>query len=286
MLGSQLKMELERIDLPVTGTDFEVDITSQAAVEKAVRRIKPEWIINCAAYTAVDKAESDEDLAMAVNGKGPALLAEAARYSGANLVHFSTDYVFDGRQSRPYREDDPTGPLSAYGRSKLAGEQAVREAGIRSFIFRVSWLYGVHGPNFVETMLQLFQEQSTVKVVDDQWGSPTWCGQLSRNIARLVERCGDECPAGYYHYQDSGVLTWYTFAAAIRDIARSRGLLKKRVKLMPVSTREFPTAAPRPKNSRLDTALASRLPGFELFHWKDNLQQYFDERRELYHEAE
>jgi len=279
MLGTQVKLELEAAGIPIHATDVDVDITDRITVRNTAARIQPDWIINCAAYTDVDQAESDSETAYAVNAAGPENLALTAAAAGAKLIHFSTDYVFDGTSYVPYRENDPVSPLSVYGQSKLAGENAIREHCPEHFIFRISWLYGVHGSSFVDTMLTLFQEKDEVAVVDDQWGSPTWCGQLARNIVRLISRYDGQSANGTFHYQDSGALTWYQFASAIYEIAQSRGVVERPVALRAISSRDFPTAAHRPANSRFNTRRASRLPGFEFFHWRENLEQYFDERR-------
>lgn len=281
MLGTQIKLELAAAGIPIHATDVELDITDRKAVRNMAARVQPDWIINCAAYTDVENAESDPETAQAVNAAGPENLAMAAAAAGATLIHFSTDYVFDGMSYVPYREVDPVSPLSVYGQSKLDGENAVREHCREHFIFRISWLYGVHGTSFVDTMLESFQENEVVSVVDDQWGSPTWCGQLARNIVRLVSRYDGHGPTGTFHYQDSGALTWYQFACAIHEIAQSREILEKPVALQAISSRDFPSAVHRPANSRFNTRRASRLPGFEFFHWRENLEQYFDERRAL-----
>lgn len=222
----------------------QLDVTDRAAIAAQLADFKPDVIVNAAAFTAVDAAESEYDRAYAVNAAGPALLAAEAARTGARLVHVSTDYVFDGTAGSPYPVDAPTNPQSAYGRSKLAGEQAVRElAPDTGYVVRTSWLYGAAGPNFVKTMARLEAAERTVSVVDDQIGSPTWSADLA---GRLVDLVRSGLPAGIYHCRGAGSTTWHGFAQAI---FAELGADPDRV--LPIKTENFPRPAPRPAYSVL-----------------------------------
>lgn len=248
----------------------ELDITDRAAIAAVVADFRPTVIVNSAAYTAVDAAESDEDRAYAVNATGPALLAAEAARCGAKLLHISTDYVFPGDATEPYPVDAPTGPASAYGRTKLAGEQAVRElAGDLGYVVRTAWVYGASGSNFVKTMVRLEGTNDTLNVVDDQRGSPTWSEDLARG---LVELARSDAPAGVYHCTNSGDTTWFGFTQAIfaeigADPAR----------VLPTTSDAYPRPAPRPAFSVLspDAWLAAGLS--PLPHWRDALHTALSE---------
>jgi dTDP-4-dehydrorhamnose reductase len=245
MLGHDLLTALDGAGHEVTGrVRAELDITDQTAVGAAVTAAKPDVVVNCAAWTAVDDAESHEDEALAVNGTGTEVVARACAAAGARLVHVSTDYVFAGDAARPYAENDPTGPRTAYGRTKLAGEQAVRtlhpEAG---YVVRTAWLYGAHGPNFVATMIRLERERTTVDVVNDQRGQPTWTADVA---AKITELGASQARAGIYHATSSGEATWFELT---REIFSLLGADASRVR--PVTTSAFPRPAPRPAYSVL-----------------------------------
>lgn len=271
MLGHDLLDVLTGAGHQVTGLDLpDIDITSPPSVAEALDACEPDVVVNAAAYTAVDAAETDEATALLVNGEGPRVLAEQVeRREGTRLVHVSTDYVFAGDATSPYAEDARPGPRSAYGRTKLAGEVAVRSLlPDRSWVVRTAWLYGVHGGNFVRTMLDLEASRPEVSVVDDQHGQPTWSHDLARQILALVAAAA---PAGIYHGTSSGVTTWYGLT---REIYRLIGADPQRVH--PTTTESFPRPAPRPAYSVLghdrwadlgvppirpwDTALAEALP--------------------------
>ncbi|HJP99975.1 MAG TPA: dTDP-4-dehydrorhamnose reductase [Jatrophihabitans sp.] len=248
----------------------ELDITDRRAIAAAVDEFGPDVIVNAAAYTAVDAAEDEEERAYSVNATGPALLAAQAARSGIRLVHVSTDYVFDGTARSPYRTQAPTGPRSAYGRTKLAGEQAVRElAPELGYVVRTAWVYGAVGANFVKTMVRLAASQPTLSVVDDQRGSPTWSADLARGIVALV-RSG--APAGIYHCTNGGDTTWYGLTRAIFE-----ELGEDPERVLPTTTDKFPRPAPRPAYSVLSDAewLAAGLP--PLPHWRAALHQAFAE---------
>ncbi len=280
MLGRQIATELAHRDIPFIGTDLETDITDKKIVEGFMEDHQFRWIINCAAYTAVDRAENEPEKAMAVNGKAPGILGKAGSSRGVRVIHVSTDYVFDGELNRPYRETDFPRPVSVYGKTKLAGEDALRNACESAIIVRISWLYGVYGRNFVETMLKLMAEKEEIRVVADQWGAPTYAGMLAKNIVSLVKG-GADAKGGIYHYQDSGRVSWYGFAREIQRFARNRGILRKKCRIMPITTEEYPTPAKRPAFSVLNTGKAQKEFGFETIDWKKNLEQYFDERKEI-----
>jgi len=269
MLGRQLMEELARRGLSAVGSDREVDIADPLAVDRFAATTAPGWIVNCAAYTAVDRAESEPDLAGRVNAEGPAVLARLAAARDLPLIHLSTDYVFDGLSAVPYREEDPPAPRSVYGRTKWAGERAVRAEAPRHFVFRLAWLYGAHGPNFVRTMLRLLREKGAVRVVADQVGSPTFAGTLAVNLAGLIAAGGTRY--GLYHYSDAGRISWYDFAVAIRDLGMERGWIGPGTVVTPISTAEYPTAAVRPPFSLLDKTKVVRDLGFRVRDWRENL---------------
>jgi len=231
--------------------------------------------VNCAAYTKVDLAEKEREEAFAINEGGARNLAMAGRAVGAVLVHISTDFVFDGIKTTPYREDDRTNPLGVYGKSKLAGEEAIREICQEYIIIRTSWLYGTHGRNFVKTILRLAGEREVLSVVDDQMGSPTWTVDLARVITRMAESIkGALAPPlfGLYHYSDEGVISWYDFATAILEEAHSLGIQLKCGSVEPIPTAAYPTPAARPAYSALDTAKIKKTLALEIPHWRISLR--------------
>ena len=243
----------------------ELDITDSDAVNAFVAREKPDLILNAAAYTAVDKAEADEDAAMAINGTATGTLADAARSVGARFVHVSTDFVFDGRAGIPYAPDAPTAPLSAYGRTKLAGEQL---AGPDALIVRTAWVYALTGGNFVRTMLRLMAERPEVRVVADQIGTPTYAPGLA---SALWTMAGNGV-SGIHHYTDSGAASWYDFAVAIQEEGLATGLLTQEAQIVPIPTSAYPTPAVRPHYSVLDKASTFEALGGPTPHWRANLR--------------
>lgn len=256
----------------------ELDLTDAASIARAVEEVAPDAIINAAAYTAVDKAESQRDLAFAVNATGAGLLAEAAAARGLPFVHVSTDYVFPGDGGAPYAEDAPTGPIGVYGETKLAGERAVLAANPRSIILRTAWVCSPHGNNFVKTMLRLGQERETVSVVADQHGAPTFAADLADAIARILPRlatapAGDEA-FGIFHLTGMPWTTWHGFAAAIFDGAAARGLRTPR--LLAITTDEYPTPARRPADGRLDCGRIARVHGIQAADWRLSLSHCLD----------
>jgi len=278
LVGSagQLGIELARA-LPAHGDvvaldHAALDLADADAMIAAVRGVRPRFIVNAAAYTAVDRAESEPARAEAINARAPGILAEEARRCSAVLVHYSTDYVFDGQLDRPYVETDATRPLSAYGRTKLEGEQAVAASGCRHLILRTSWVYAPRGRNFMLTMLRLAAERDTLRVVDDQHGAPTSSEQLARTTIALLD-AGDE-RSGIYHASASGETTWFVFAGAIFE-ARHRALGDEmRIPtLVPITTAEYPTPARRPKNSVLSNAKLENVFGVQLGDWREGLEE-------------
>jgi dTDP-4-dehydrorhamnose reductase len=250
----------------------ELDISDGAAVRAMVQDFAPTVIINAAAYTAVDRAETERDLAWQLNALAPRLLAECAAAQGScRLVHISTDYVFSGASSRPYSADDEPGPINEYGRSKLGGERAVQQAlGSRALIVRSSWVYGTGGGNFLHTMLRLMREGRAVRVVADQIGSPTSAASLARALWAFAAR-----PAltGLHHWTDAGVASWYDFAIAIADQAAVAGLVPAGVEVTPIATEEYPTPARRPACSLLDKRNTIAALGKGPEHWARSLQE-------------
>jgi dTDP-4-dehydrorhamnose reductase len=242
-----------------------LDITDAASVDAAVAAEKPDLILNAAAYTAVDKAESDEDAAYAVNATAVGLLADAAAMHGARLVQVSTDFVFDGRSGTPYAPDAATNPLSVYGRTKLAGEHL---AGENALIVRTAWVYAPTGGNFVRTMIRLMGERPEVHVVDDQIGTPTFAPGLAAALWAMATNG----VTGLHHYTDAGAASWYDFAVAIQEEALAAGLLSAAVPVIPIATSDFPTPAARPSYSVLDKASTFAALGGPTSHWRVNLR--------------
>jgi dTDP-4-dehydrorhamnose reductase len=251
----------------------ELDLADPQSILRAFDDEVADVVVNAAAYTAVDKAEAEEDLATRVNGDGAGLVAEAARRLGAPIIHLSTDYVFDGSLDRPYREDDPTNPIGAYGRSKLAGEFAVADANPRHAILRTAWVYSPFGANFVKTMLRLGETRSEVRVVGDQRGAPTSAIDIADTLFEVARQIvADPSPRkfGVFHMTGGDEATWAEFAAAVFDEATQYG--RAPVKVTPIPTAEYPTPARRPANSRLDGARLARDYGITLPPWRQSLK--------------
>ncbi len=279
-INGQLGQELQKTlasAAEVIGVGRErVDFSQPESLRQIIAEVKPHAVINSAAYTAVDKAESEFDLAMAVNGQAPGIVAEECQKLGIRLIHVSTDYVFDGTKSYPYQDTDPTNPLSAYGKSKLAGELEIRKNCEDSVIIRTAWVYGVGGKgNFVKTMLRLGSDKEELRVVADQIGSPTWTGDLANAIASLP----DNTPPGTYHYTNSGVASWYDFAVAIFEEASQLGWNLKVQRVIPITTEEYPTPAKRPAYSVLSCAKIAAVLGTNPPHWRQGLRQMLKDFR-------
>lgn len=260
----------------IVKTRADLDIADESAVERVVAQAGADWIVNGAAYTAVDLAEDQPELATAVNDTAVGTLARAAARAGTRLLHVSTDFVFDGEAHRAYLPSDATGPLGVYGASKLAGELRVLQGGAAGIVLRTAWLYAAAGKNFVLTMLRLMREREQVKVVSDQIGTPTWAGGLALAIWDLMDA---GAPAGVYHWTDLGVASWYDFAVAIQDEALERGLLARAATILPITTAEYPTRARRPAFSVLDTSATRALIAAPAVHWRHNLRAMLNELR-------
>jgi len=274
MLGTELSLLLEKSGLPFTGTDREVDIANPAALENfAHTQPAITWIINCAAYTAVDQAEDDVATCRRLNTQGAAHIAACAQKIGARLIHLSTDYVFDGTGRRPYTEEDPTAPTGVYGLTKQDGELAVMENNPRSYIIRTAWLYGKHGNNFVATMLRLMHERGEVKVVNDQRGSPTWTFDLAAAMLAVIQ---SDIPFGIYHYTNEGNISWFDFAQEIYRQGRAVGHLKKDCAVLPCTSAEFPAKVKRPAYSVLDKRKIKAALGIDIPAWDKSLQGYMN----------
>jgi dTDP-4-dehydrorhamnose reductase len=260
----------------ITRTRVQLDIVDEDAVVKVVTETKPDWVVNAAAYTAVDLAEDEPTQAYAVNDTAVACISRAAAKTGSRLLHLSTDFVFDGNSSRAYLTTDRTNPLSVYGASKLDGERHVAARGGMGIVLRTSWVYSSVGRNFVLTMLRLMREKDELSVVCDQIGTPTWATSAAAAIWSLI----DANPAGgIYHWADLGVASWYDFAMAIQEEALSRGLLTRAIPIAPVPTTAYPTRARRPAFSVLDTEATRMLLKVPARHWRDNLRSMLDELR-------
>lgn len=278
--AGQLGLELQRSFAgkdPLVAVDRAVaDLAVPDQLRAIVRRVQPNVIVNAAAYTAVDRAESEPELAAAVNARAPRILAEEAGAVDALLVHYSTDYVFDGAKSEPWTESDPPHPLNAYGASKLAGEAAIRQSGCRHLIFRTSWVYGPHGKNFLLTMLRLGRERDRLTVVDDQIGAPTSSLELARATKAIVDGAVSgqfgppETWSGLYHMTCSGSVSWCGFAQAIFDRAE-RLLEGRRPAVVPIPASDYPTPAQRPQNSVLSNARLQERFGVALAPWEQAL---------------
>lgn len=245
----------------------DLDVCDAAAVEAMAERLRPDVIVNCAAYTAVDRAEDEPDVARAINVDGVANLARAAAAHGSTLIHISTDYVFGEASCTPLTEADATAPGCVYGRTKLLGEEAVAASGAKAMIVRTSWLYSEYGKNFLRTMLALMAERKALNVVFDQVGSPTYARDLADFIAGIIER-GELDRTGIYHYSDEGVCSWYDFACAIASRVAHRACV-----ISPCRSSEYPAKAHRPAYSVLDKALVKRVFGIAIPHWSDSLDR-------------
>jgi dTDP-4-dehydrorhamnose reductase len=263
MLGTELSRLFDEAGIAYTGTDLEVDITQRASLEDFAKQRGPfRWMVNCAAYTAVDKAEEEAVLCRRLNADGPAHIAALAGKTGSTLIHISTDYVFDGKgiysgdppKIRPYREDDPPDPIGIYGRTKREGELKVLEGAERAYIVRTAWLYGRYGKNFVTTMLKLMGERDNLMVVRDQRGSPTWARNLAEIVYAFIVRgeAGKPVPYGIYHYSNQGDISWFDFAQGIYALGRELGILTGDCRVTPGTSDEYPSRVKRPAYSVLD----------------------------------
>ena len=294
-IGGELLRLLPRVG-EVTALDRDqLDLSKPEDIRKAIREVRPNVIVNAAAYTAVDQAEKEEPIARSINADAVSLIAEEAKRTGASLVHFSTDYVFDGSKGSPYEETDPTNPLGAYGRTKLTGEQAIRESGVPHLIFRTAWVYSTHGRNFLLTILRLASQREELRVVSDQVGAPTWAREIAKATTQVLVSLaarGDLAVSltesgGTFHMTARGTSSWCDFAQAIVDDAskssqsppwltgatEGRSLIARRV--IPIATSEYPTLARRPPYSVLSNSLLTKAFGIQLPDWRDSLAEAF-----------
>jgi dTDP-4-dehydrorhamnose reductase len=275
MLARDLIPRLQRAGHSTVCFDLpELDITRHQETRAALAAVRPDLVINCAAYTAVDKAESEAEVAFAVNRDGTRNLAFICGELGIPFIHISTDYVFDGKSVRPYQEDDPTNPLGVYGQSKWEGEEAIRGCLEQHLIVRTSWLFGEHGNNFVKSMLRLAREREELRVVADQHGCPTWTGHLADALAAMagaINTGSKDLPWGTYHLCGEGPTTWHDFACAIVEAARSRASLRVR-EILPITTAEYPTPARRPAWSVLDCTKIERALAIRPQPWGEGVE--------------
>ena len=279
-LGWELERRGARAGFEVTGVDLpEFDITDHGHSVRAIQAVGPAMVINASAYTAVDKAESESRLAFKVNATGPGYLADACRSHGIPLIHISTDYVFDGEKNGPYTEQDPVCPMGVYGQSKAAGEIEVKEGLDEHVIVRTAWLYGIHGTNFVKTMLRMAGEREVLTVVSDQLGCPTYAADLATAVLDIAGRYGRGRPIhwGTYHFAGEGAVSWHGFALEIFRLAGPHTELAVK-KVEPIPTAAYPTPAPRPKNSVLDCSLIKKTFDIHPRHWKLSLAEMIRSR--------
>lgn len=257
----------------VMGRD-QMDLSKPETLSPVIQEIRPDIIVNAAAYTAVDKAETEPELAMTVNGIAPGVMAQEAKNIGATMIHYSTDYVFDGKLTSPYKEEDPTCPLNVYGKSKLAGEKAVIQADIPHLIFRTSGIYGLRGTNFLLTMQKLAQTRKQLRVVDDQIGGPTWSRAIAEGTAQILKQCMTEdtlnlSRSGVFNMSCGGETSWFGFTKQILELS---GLIKG-TELIPLPSIEYPTPAVRPKNSLLSNTKLKQVFHYEMSHWQVALKK-------------
>lgn len=269
-LGSELRVLSQQLnDFKWIFTDVDsLDLTDQQAVEAFIDQHQPSYFVHCAAYTAVDKAEEQQDLAMAVNGTAPGTIAEACRTIGAKMIQISTDYVFDGTSSEVLTEAAVPNPQSVYGATKLAGEQLVQDSGVEHMIIRTAWVYSSFGNNFVKTMIRLGNERDNLGVVFDQIGSPTYAADLATCITQIIS--GNKFKQGVYHFSNEGVCSWYDFACAIMELKQIN------CEVRPIRSSAFPTPAKRPAMTVLDKAKITETVGIAIPHWRTSLKACLD----------
>ena len=281
-VGWELQRALTPIGEVIALGRHELDLASADSISRTVRATRPDVIVNAAAYTAVDRAEAEPELAMLVNGVAPGIFAEEARRLGALLVHYSSDYVFNGAKDSPYAEDDAPAPLNEYGRSKLAGEQAIRAAAGCYYIFRTSWVYAARGHNFVNTILRLARERSELRIVDDQVGAPTWARSIAELTATVLAGGDGLAQArergGLYHFTAGGTVSWCGFAQAIVELVRAAFPAMNAPRLIPIPSSEYPLPARRPHNSRLDSSRLSAAFGVTAASWESMLEECLREK--------
>jgi len=287
-VGWELRRTLAPLGDVVAVGHQEMDLANPDSIRRTIREVRPHLIVNSAAYTAVDKAESEPDLAMVINGVAPGIMAEEAKRLNAAIVHYSTDYVFDGTKKLPYIEDDAPNPLNVYGQTKLAGERAIQASGVPHLILRTSWVYGARGKNFMLTILRLARERSELKIVDDQIGAPTWCRMLAEVTSQMLSQHYPSVArppsiadiSGLYHVVCGGHTSWYGLARKILE-AVSGHASHAMPELKPISTTESPTPAKRPLNSRSSTEKLKRMCGLIVPAWEESLMLCMNESESI-----
>lgn len=281
-VGQELLKTLSTLGEVITLTRQELDLTNSDQIAETIASWQPKIIINASAYTAVDKAESESELAMAINTVAPKIMAQAAQVLSATLVHISTDYVFNGKNHTPYIEEDEPDPIGVYGKSKLLGELGVKENCDRHIILRTAWVYGARGHgNFVKTMLRLGAEKEELRIVADQIGTPTWSYDIANAIANLLNFPENQIPWGTYHFTNSGVASWYDFAVAIFEEGHKLNFPLKIKTVLPITTEEYPTPAQRPAFSVLSKAKFRKTLGVYPPYWRDSLKKMLEEYSQL-----
>ncbi len=281
-VGQELLKTLSTLGEVITLTRQELDLTNSDQIAETIASWQPKIIINASAYTAVDKAESESELAMAINTVAPKIMAQAAQVLSATLVHISTDYVFNGKNHTPYIEEDEPDPIGVYGKSKLLGELGVKENCDRHIILRTAWVYGARGHgNFVKTMLRLGAEKEELRIVSDQIGNPTWSYDIANAIANLLNFPENQIPWGTYHFTNSGVASWYDFAVAIFEEGHKLNFPLKIKTVLPITTEEYPTPAQRPAFSVLSKAKFRKTLGVYPPYWRDSLKKMLEEYSQL-----
>ena len=288
-IGGALLHTLASLGTIIAPSRVEMDLSRPDTVRAMIQQVRPRWIVHPGAYTAVDKAESEPELAYLVNALAVGAIGQEAQQIGAGVIHFSTDYVFSGSGTKPYKETDAPGPGSVYGLSKLAGEQALAASGAAHLIFRTSWVYGATGKNFLLTILKLARERDVLRVVADQHGAPTWSGDLAKLTAAVIMQCEASGAkrsrvadavlplSGLYHAAGAGETTWYDFASEALEIVRGCKLAQRFATLKPILTKEYPTPAKRPANSRLDCSKLERTFGWKMPPWRQSLEAVIDD---------
>jgi dTDP-4-dehydrorhamnose reductase len=280
-VGWELKRTLMTVANVISVNRYQLDLGNPDSIRTTIRDIKPDIIVNPGAYTAVDKAESEPDLAMNINGVAPGIMAEEAKGLNAAIIHYSTDYVFDGNKNTPYQETDLTNPQNVYGKTKLAGEEAIKSVGVNYLIFRTSWVYGLRGKNFLLTMQRLAKEKEEIRVVDDQVGAPTWSRMIAEITGQIIAQGQNNLAvffannAGIYHLSSGGKSSWYGFADAIlnNDLSNNERKLKR---LIPIPTSEYLTPAIRPAFSLLDNQKLADTFGLKIPEWDQVLNLVLD----------
>lgn len=277
-LGHETQLMLQHKGINTIGIGRkDVDFSQPERVAEYIASQRADWVINCAAYTQVDKAEEDAELAFRVNRDAAKAVAEGVQRYAGRLLQVSTDFIFDGKQSHPYRENDDAAPLSVYGQSKWEGEQAVREILPQAIILRTAWVYGVHGNNFVKTILRLASEREELGIIDEQIGSPSWTFDISQAMYALIEKER----TGIYHFTNEGVASWYDFALAIVEEAQSLGFDLKLRRIKPIPAHAYPTPAARPAYSVLSKEKIRTVLDYDIPHWKTNLKTMLEELKRI-----